>query len=61
MCRAVACPKCNKTTWTGCGNHVDQVMAGIAPANRCKCNPQTTADARAAKPAGFLSSLFEGR
>ncbi|QGU02561.1 hypothetical protein CKALI_08505 [Corynebacterium kalinowskii] len=61
MCSAAKCPKCGKTTWTGCGSHVDQVMASVAPANRCKCNPQTTAEARASKGGGFLSNLFGGR
>ena len=35
MCRAVACRVCGKTTWAGCGQHVDQVMAGVARADRC--------------------------
>lgn len=35
MCRAVTCKTCAKTTWAGCGMHVDQVMAGVPAANRC--------------------------
>ncbi len=35
MCRAVACKKCGKTTWAGCGQHVDQVMQGVPSAQRC--------------------------
>ncbi len=35
MCRAVTCRTCGKTTWAGCGQHVDQVMAGVPAANRC--------------------------
>ncbi len=35
MCRAVSCKKCGKTTWAGCGQHVDQVMAGVPTADRC--------------------------
>jgi hypothetical protein len=35
MCRAVTCKTCGKTTWTGCGEHVDQVLAGVAPEDRC--------------------------
>lgn len=35
MCRAVRCRACRKTTWAGCGRHVDQVMARVAPAERC--------------------------
>ena len=29
MCYAVTCKKCGKTTWSGCGQHVDQVMRGV--------------------------------
>lgn len=36
MCRAVTCKKCRKTTWAGCGQHVDQVMRGIPSADRCQ-------------------------
>ena len=25
MCRAVRCKTCGKTTWAGCGQHVNQV------------------------------------
>lgn len=35
MCRAVKCRKCGKTTWAGCGMHVDQVMSGVPRADRC--------------------------
>lgn len=36
MCRAVSCRKCGKTTWAGCGQHVDQVMRGIPSSQRCR-------------------------
>ena len=35
MCRSATCKKCNKTTWAGCGQHVDQVMRGVPRADRC--------------------------
>lgn len=35
MCRAVTCKTCGKTTWAGCGQHVDQVMRNVAKADRC--------------------------
>lgn len=35
MCRAVKCRTCGKTTWAGCGQHVDQVMSNVAPEDRC--------------------------
>ncbi|MDV8002767.1 hypothetical protein [Rhodococcus sp. IEGM 1408] len=35
MCRPATCKTCGKTTWAGCGNHVDQVMAGVPRIERC--------------------------
>lgn len=35
MCHAVTCRKCGKTTWSGCGRHVEQVMRGVAKSERC--------------------------
>ncbi|SCX60611.1 hypothetical protein SAMN03159343_4127 [Klenkia marina] len=35
MCRAATCRTCGKTTWAGCGQHVDQVMRGVPTAQRC--------------------------
>jgi hypothetical protein len=35
MCRAVTCRECGKTTWSGCGQHVDHVMAGVPRSQRC--------------------------
>ncbi|TQM65724.1 hypothetical protein FB466_0536 [Klugiella xanthotipulae] len=36
MCRAVTCRKCGKTTWAGCGQHIDQVLRGVPQAQRCQ-------------------------
>ncbi len=44
MCRAISCRVCGKTTWAGCGQHVDQVMAGV---------PRTT------RPAAEVAGLME--
>ncbi|MGV1007528.1 MAG: hypothetical protein ACOYBY_02835 [Dermatophilaceae bacterium] len=35
MCQRVTCKQCHKVTWVGCGQHVEQVMAGIPPDARC--------------------------
>ncbi len=35
MCRAATCRNCGKATWSGCGKHVNQVMAGVPDAQRC--------------------------
>jgi hypothetical protein len=37
MCSPVPCHACNKVTWTGCGDHADQVMAQIPESQRCTC------------------------
>jgi hypothetical protein len=35
MCRPVRCRTCGKTTWSGCGTHVDQVKARVSDAQWC--------------------------
>ena len=40
MCRPATCKSCGKTTWAGCGQHVDQVMAGVPRADRCQGHAQ---------------------
>lgn len=40
MCHTVRCRKCNKTTWAGCGRHVDQAMARVPRADRCAGHPR---------------------
>jgi hypothetical protein len=56
MCRAVSCSKCGKTTWAGCGAHIEQVMAGVAQKDRCTCEREA--------PQSLWSSIkqvFEGK
>uniref|UniRef100_A0A0G4I5N6 Uncharacterized protein n=1 Tax=Chromera velia CCMP2878 TaxID=1169474 RepID=A0A0G4I5N6_9ALVE len=35
MCQQVACSKCGKPTWSGCGFHKEQALAGVSKENRC--------------------------
>ena len=56
MCRPTTCRTCGKTTWAGCGQHVDQVMAGVARADRCPGH--TDAERKAASGGSFLGRLF---
>ena len=35
MCQPVICRVCGKVTWTGCGDHVEQALAGIPQEHRC--------------------------
>lgn len=37
MCYAVACSKCGKTTWSGCGRHVASVYRQIGQGQHCLC------------------------
>jgi len=38
MCMRVKCSACGKPTFAGCGAHVEQVLAGVPKAERCRCN-----------------------
>ena len=58
MCRAVNCRTCGKTTWAGCGQHVDQVMKGVPNSQRCSGHEQ---EVGAGAGAGFFGKLFGGR
>jgi hypothetical protein len=40
MCRAITCKTCQKTTWTGCGQHIDQVMQGVPRNQHCEGHVQ---------------------
>ena len=36
MCYPVSCSTCGKTTWSGCGMHVDQVMKSVPKDKQCE-------------------------
>ncbi|WP_454085307.1 hypothetical protein [Georgenia sp. Marseille-Q6866] len=46
----MTCTTCQKTTWAGCGEHVDDVMRDVPPAERCHGHEKVDA--------GFLARLF---
>ena len=52
MCHAITCKKCGKTTWAGCGQHVDQVMRKVPASQRCQGHENEPA------PGGFFARLF---
>jgi hypothetical protein len=52
MCRAVTCTTCGKTTWAGCGQHVDQVLARVPGAQRCPGHPRAERAGRLARLLG---------
>lgn len=48
MCRPVTCKTCGKTTWAGCGQHIEQVKATVPPSEWCDEH----------RKKGFFASLF---
>ena len=59
MCSRTTCRSCGKPTWSGCGNHIEQALAGVPKNQRCVCR-EAKAQAKAAAPAsgGLLSRLL---
>ncbi|GGI11245.1 hypothetical protein [Isoptericola cucumis] len=51
MCQPATCTTCGKTTWTGCGRHVDDVMRTVPANRRCPGHEDV-------RPSGFLARLF---
>lgn len=52
MCSPTTCRTCSKTTWAGCGQHVDRVMRNVPSSQQCTCS----ADQR--ETGGLLARLF---
>jgi hypothetical protein len=48
MCRPITCPTCGKTTWTGCGEHIDQVRRTV-PADQWCDGQHSAAEVAAAQ------------
>lgn len=58
MCYPVTCTVCGKTTWSGCGQHVDDVRQYV-PASEW-CNGEHS-DAERAAAGGASGGLFGQR
>ena len=52
MCSKVICRQCKKPTWSGCGEHIEEALAGIAEADRCQGHEGQV------KKSGIFSKLF---
>ena len=37
MCSPAPCRQCGKVTWSGCGEHIEEALANVPPAQRCTC------------------------
>jgi hypothetical protein len=51
MCRKVTCRKCGKATWSGCGQHAEDVLRGIPKVERCTGHDNEPAT-------GLIAKLF---
>lgn len=58
MCRPVTCKKCGKTTWAGCGKHVDQVFANVPVEQRCTCDRNTDNEGESNRGTGLFARIF---
>lgn len=54
MCRAVTCKTCGKTTWAGCGSHIDMVKRGVPAGQWCDGHPKQ----QSAGGGNFFSKLL---
>ena len=52
MCQRVKCRKCGLATWSGCGQHVNEVMRGIPKSQQCQGH------ANDPKTPGLFARLF---
>lgn len=62
MCRRVTCTTCGKPTWAGCGQHVEQALAGVPQAERCPGHAAgEKAPGATTRRGNPLTRLFRGR
>jgi hypothetical protein len=57
MCSKTTCKSCAKPTWKGCGNHIEDALAGVPKDQRCACDKF----AKSAKPlasGGFFARIL---
>ncbi|KOS19488.1 hypothetical protein ESCO_000839 [Escovopsis weberi] len=60
MCKKDTCNNCQKSTWFGCGAHVEYVMDNIPEVERCICEPKIWRAGRSYPPkAGSASASSE--
>ena len=55
MCTKITCRKCGKASWSGCGQHVSQVMKGIPKSEQCQGHQNDL------KKPGIFSKIFGSR
>ncbi len=58
MCSPVRCRKCGKTTWSGCGQHIDAVKRSVPADQWCDGRHDKSESSEVASSDGFFSRLF---
>lgn len=56
MCRPTTCEVCGKTTWKGCGKHIDSVKEQVPADQWCDKDHSDEEYAAAEKKRGFSGS-----
>ena len=56
MCRPTTCEVCGKTTWKGCGKHIDSVKEQVPADQWCDKDHSDEEYAAAEKKRGFFGS-----
>ena len=57
MCRPTTCEVCGKTTWKGCGKHIDSVKEQVPADQWCDKDHSDEEYAAAEKKRGFFGSF----
>ncbi|KAI5465975.1 hypothetical protein BGZ63DRAFT_420502 [Mariannaea sp. PMI_226] len=50
MCKKATCATCKKTSWWGCGAHVQMVLDSIPEEELCVCEPKIDVHGKAYPP-----------
>jgi len=59
MCRAITCRVCGKTTWAGCGDHIQTIKRTVPASQWCNGkHTQSEINESKSSQGGFFARLF---
>jgi hypothetical protein len=58
MCSRVMCRSCNKVTYSGCGQHLAEVFAGVPKDKRCTCHEKAAKNPQQGSNESFFAKMF---
>jgi len=56
MCSRAKCGTCGKATYSGCGEHIEEALQGVALADRCACSGSAVQGTPASAASGSTGS-----